>query len=457
MKRLHVHVSVDDLAQSTQFYSTLFASEPTVVKDDYVKWMLDDPRVNFAISTRPGRAAGVSHLGIQAEDEAELAEVYDRLARAERPTIEAKATTCCYAKSDKQWIADPQGVPWETFFTYGESTVYGEGSLARLKEIREAEAMPQAAPDPAGASAYCAPAGVTAAMDDAQIKEIVRARYGGIAEAAGADSCCAPASSCCGDTAAGTPADKSRQMGYSDAELAAVPDGANLGLGCGNPQGIAGLKPGEVVIDLGSGAGFDCFLAARQVGAGGRVIGVDMTHEMLKKARENAAKISAANVEFRLGELEHLPVADSTADAILSNCVINLVPDKAQVYREDAARLVVYWLDLPAAAAGGADRQLHRRPDLGCAAVIGGFGAFRRPRNRQPRRPRGAGADDPERCRRRRRGRDTVRAGAWDAADLLRANAFGVPVLPHACRGGGRPEPWHVHGAGRAGVHRTKE
>ena len=123
-------------------------------------------------------------------------------------------------------------------------------------------------------------------------------------------------------------------MGYSDAELAAVPDGANLGLGCGNPQAIAALKPGEVVVDLGSGAGFDCFLAARQVGATGRVIGVDMTHEMLKKARENAAKISAANVEFRFGELEHLPVADNTADAILSNCVINLVPDKAQVFRE---------------------------------------------------------------------------------------------------------------------------
>jgi catechol 2,3-dioxygenase-like lactoylglutathione lyase family enzyme len=96
MKRLHVHVSVDDLAQSTRFYSTLFAAEPTVVKDDYVKWMLDDPRVNFAISTRAGRAAGISHLGIQAEDEAELAEVYDRLARAERPIVEAKATTCCY-------------------------------------------------------------------------------------------------------------------------------------------------------------------------------------------------------------------------------------------------------------------------------------------------------------------------------------------------------------------------
>ncbi len=165
MKRLHVHVSVDDLAQSTRFYSTLFAAEPTVVKDDYVKWMLDDPRVNFAISTRAGRAAGISHLGIQAEDEDELAEVYDRLARAERPIVEAKATTCCYAKSDKQWIADPQGVPWETFLTYGESTVYGEGSLAKLKEVSEAaccaptccepEAI-QVAPQPAAASACCA-------------------------------------------------------------------------------------------------------------------------------------------------------------------------------------------------------------------------------------------------------------------------------------------------------------
>src|SRR5271167_4962447 len=141
MKRLHVHVSVDNLDQSIRFYATLFAAEPSVVKDDYAKWMLDDPRVNFAISTgcRPGgHASGFSHLGIQAEDETELAEVYDRLTRAERPVIEQRATTCCYAKSDKQWIADPQGVPWETFFTYGESTVYGESdSLAKLKEASE--------------------------------------------------------------------------------------------------------------------------------------------------------------------------------------------------------------------------------------------------------------------------------------------------------------------------------
>jgi len=170
-------------------------------------------------------------------------------------------------------------------------------------------------------------------MDDTQIKEMVRARYGGIAAKASERSCCAPAtSSCCGPETASH--DKARRMGYSEAELAAVPEGVNLGLGCGNPQAIAAMQPGEVVIDLGSGAGFDCFLAARQVGDAGQVIGVDMTHEMLKKARDNAAFIGARNVEFRLGELEHLPIADNTADVVISNCVINLVPDKAQVFRE---------------------------------------------------------------------------------------------------------------------------
>jgi hypothetical protein len=136
MKRFHVHVTVDDLAQSVRFYSTLFAVEPTVLKPDYAKWMLEDPRVNFAISNGKGHGAGISHLGIQAEDEGELAEVYDRLARAERPVVEEKAATCCYAQSTKQWIADPQGVAWETFFTYGESTVYGRsGVLDTLAEV----------------------------------------------------------------------------------------------------------------------------------------------------------------------------------------------------------------------------------------------------------------------------------------------------------------------------------
>ena len=166
-------------------------------------------------------------------------------------------------------------------------------------------------------------------FDAVEIKEMVRARYGGIASGA-ASGCCAPASSCCAPSLDV----KAREMGYSTDELAAVPQGANLGLGCGNPQAIAALRPGEVVIDLGSGAGFDCLLAARQVGASGRVIGVDMTHEMLAKARDNAAVVGAGNVEFRLGEIEHLPIANDTGDVILSNCVINLVPDKAQVFRE---------------------------------------------------------------------------------------------------------------------------
>jgi SAM-dependent methyltransferase len=168
-------------------------------------------------------------------------------------------------------------------------------------------------------------------MDEVQIKEMVRARYGGIA-AAGETSCCASSPSCCGPET--TSHDKARRMGYTEAELAAVPEGANLGLGCGNPQAIAAMQPGEVVVDLGSGAGFDCFLAARQVGGTGHVIGVDMTHEMLQKARDNAARIGVGNVEFRLGELEHLPIADNTADVVISNCVINLVPAKEQVFRE---------------------------------------------------------------------------------------------------------------------------
>ena len=126
MKRLHVHVSVDDLGQSVRFYSTLFASEPAVLKDDYAKWMLDDPRVNFAISTGSHAAKGIQHLGVQVESETELADVYGRLREADRPVLEEGRTRCCYAKSEKSWIADPDGVVWEAFFTDGEATVYGD-------------------------------------------------------------------------------------------------------------------------------------------------------------------------------------------------------------------------------------------------------------------------------------------------------------------------------------------
>ncbi len=124
MKRLHVHVAVDDLDKAIGFYSTLFAAEPSVVKSDYAKWMLDDPRVNFAISNR-GARTGLNHLGIQVENEAELAEVYRRLKKADGPVLEEGKTTCCYAKSEKSWIDDPAGISWEAFLTTGESTNYG--------------------------------------------------------------------------------------------------------------------------------------------------------------------------------------------------------------------------------------------------------------------------------------------------------------------------------------------
>ncbi len=165
-----------------------------------------------------------------------------------------------------------------------------------------------------------------------QIRATVREAYGAVASQRQQGGCCGSGgtgASCCGP--AGT---SSARLGYSDADVAAAPDGANLGLGCGNPQAIAALKPGERVLDLGSGGGFDAFLAARQVGPAGRVIGVDMTPEMIALARGNAARAGLDYVDFRLGDIEHLPVDDASVDVIMSNCVINLAPDKPAVFRE---------------------------------------------------------------------------------------------------------------------------
>lgn len=185
--------------------------------------------------------------------------------------------------------------------------------------------------------------------DKEKIREAVRESYGKVAKAGGisigtspAASCCGPsegsnetnaAASCCGGPEV-TPEQMSTVMGYSKEDIASVIEGANMGLGCGNPIALASLKPGETVVDLGSGGGFDCFLAAKQVGETGQVVGVDMTPEMIAKARINAEKMGTKNVEFRLGEIEHLPVADNSTDLIMSNCVINLSPDKLSVYRE---------------------------------------------------------------------------------------------------------------------------
>ena len=186
------------------------------------------------------------------------------------------------------------------------------------------------------------------------IRQAVRDRYGKIATAntepglSILGSCCSgseqtaaenPAASCCDSGSDITSEQMSTLMGYSKTDFESVPDGANMGLGCGNPVALASIQPGEIVVDLGSGGGFDCFLAAKQVGEAGRVIGVDMTPDMLSKARANAEKMQSKNVEFRLGEIEHLPVADNSTDIIMSNCVINLSPDKQSVYR-DAFRIL---------------------------------------------------------------------------------------------------------------------
>ena len=166
-------------------------------------------------------------------------------------------------------------------------------------------------------------------MKDEEIRKAVREGYAGIAKKKG--SCCAPVSSCCGSTTAQA---ISKVIGYSNEEMASVPEGANLGLGCGNPLALASLKEGETVLDLGSGAGFDCFLAADKVGKLGKVIGVDMTPEMVEQARENARKGDYKNIEFRSGEIENIPVVDSSVDVVVSNCVINLSPDKKRVFSE---------------------------------------------------------------------------------------------------------------------------
>jgi len=168
-------------------------------------------------------------------------------------------------------------------------------------------------------------------MKEENVKKVVRKGYAKIAKKE--EPCCAPQTSC-GCNTPTMSEEISKRIGYTQEEISSVPEGANLGLGCGNPVALASLEKGETVLDLGSGGGFDCFLAANRVGKNGRVIGVDMTPEMIDKARENAQKGKRENVEFRLGEIENLPVADGTVDVVISNCVINLSPNKKRVFEE---------------------------------------------------------------------------------------------------------------------------
>ena len=170
------------------------------------------------------------------------------------------------------------------------------------------------------------------ALKNDEIRQVVRQKYGRVAE--GLETGCGCGPTCSSGASMASSESLSQGFGYTADDVGTVPQGSNMGLGCGNPQAIAALKPGEIVLDLGSGGGFDCFLAARQVGVTGRVIGVDMTPEMISKARANTEKCGYLNIEFRLGEIENLPVADATVDVIISNCVINLSPDKPRVFSE---------------------------------------------------------------------------------------------------------------------------
>jgi SAM-dependent methyltransferase len=253
--------------------------------------------------------------------------------------FQQEGTTCCYAKADKFWIKDADGIPWEMYALLAdvEAETASDGQLRTFlgQQVTSAVASEQASPG--GAATCCVPGEMSPSEDGADdprvaetpmsaqpparadIREAVRRRYGAIAV---------------GETPSATAQRIARTVGYSDRELDAVPEGANLGLGCGNPVAVASLQPGEVVLDLGSGAGFDALLAARAVGSEGHVIGVDMTQEMIEKARTNATKLALPNVEFRLGTIEALPVDDASVDVIISNCVINLSPDKPAVFRE---------------------------------------------------------------------------------------------------------------------------
>ena len=296
--RLQLALNVENLEEAIEFYSKMFDVGVNKRKPGYANFTIDEPPLKLVLFENPGAAERLNHLGVEVFEDGEVTGATERLRSAGMAERVEDGATCCYATQNKVWTRDPQGMRWEWYKILQDSETFGASA---------------GTPEEAGMS------GEKRAGDADALRQQVRDGYTKIVEEG---------------PYAGRADDIGRKIGYSDEDLEAVPEGANLGVGCGNPTAIDSLSAGETVVDLGSGAGMDAFLASKQVGPTGHVIGVDMTDAMLEKARENAAKTGITNVEFRKGQIEDLPIESESVDAIISNCVINLSPQKDKVYAE---------------------------------------------------------------------------------------------------------------------------
>jgi len=312
--KVHLHMHVSDLAKSRDFYEKFLGGDPAKVKQGYVKFLPEWAPVNLALSTGgPNGAGTIDHVGVQVDSVETVMSQLARVKAAGLAVREEMGVNCCHANQDKFWVSDPDGVEWEVYhLNYdleGEEDVMAKRpSLAVV-----------------GASSCCG--GTTG---DERVRDLVKQKYGQAALRVVSGG-----TSCCGSTSSQSSCDPVTSNLYAPAETAELPrEAVAASLGCGNPTALAELKPGETVLDLGSGGGIDVLLSARRVGPGGKAYGLDMTDEMLALARDNQRKAGVTNVEFLKGEIEHIPLPANSVDVIISNCVINLSADKDAVLAE---------------------------------------------------------------------------------------------------------------------------
>ena len=332
MSRVQLALNVEDLDEALDFYTKLFGTEPAKRRPGYANFVVVDPPLKLVLLENPGSGGTLNHLGVEVAWSEEVEAHQARLVGEGLLADEEKDTTCCYARQDKFWVTGPGGERWEHYVVLADSDVFGTPSSAGHQEK----------------DVCCATAPTVSATPrevetnaSADVRDAVRRRYAAAAVEAGGAS--AGAASCCGSSTWNT-CDPTGQgvFGaalYERADKEAAPDAVAASLGCGVPTAVADLRPGEVVLDLGSGAGADVLIAARRVAPGGRAIGLDMTPEMLELARHNAAAAGVDNVEFLEGYLEDVPLPSGSVDVVISNCVINLAADKQVVLRE-AARVL---------------------------------------------------------------------------------------------------------------------